>query len=893
MKKNAILLFFITMLTAGRTGYALDAPHDATNNITCSTRCHLFAVASQPWMTLPTGTPTIDDTFANHLCKDCHTLGGAAPDDVVTHSSYQTSTQYGTWEIECRTCHDPHYQMQVATYPTSSLNIILTGTTVSISPNADTVAVSVTTMTPDAFKRYIFIPNINYPDNYYRIISNGTNTIRLSEPLGSPSYNPIDTTMVFPGDVFIIRYSNLVKSTIITPSGASRSVRFFNNTGPNSFAGSTAAVVGVCQVCHTKTLYFRGDGSVLDQGGHPEPAGVNCTQSCHLHSTGFKANCSMCHGNPPINNTKGGPTNGLVLVAYSGEAYSTGSSTAGAHNLHVNSKAIDCAVCHYGSKGSGTLHNDGTLRIKIGFSGLGGKVATGYYRGQTTANYLASYSGTTVNNAGDKTCGNLYCHSNAKLGTSVYISVTPVWDGAGPLACNACHGTTNSLGYPDYVNGGAGTVGLATANSHPGHVATMGYMCQTCHLQTTTTGTSIRPDIVPSLHVNGNTQNVAFDTIAQPLGSYNTGAKQCSNISCHASINPIWGQILGCDGCHGFPPATGAHMAHIESAGLLGITGYGTPVAAWYGDASNATNYALGCGNCHPGSNASHMTGTAALVVNLYEAGAPGGSLKSRNAASAAYGNLWSGAGKCSAVYCHSSGNNTATSVVTAVSPSWNDHEDAYAATNGLAGRCGICHGNPPQYASAGTGTVGSNSHYNATAFMGKEGGHGVTAHFDNVYNRVTGVGLLSQNATTESSHGNNGSSTTMLCYACHAATASSITPDTYSMNTSTVFRCTGCHSATSGAIADKAKHVNGQADVAFASINFKSKAQLRNVPTTQWTRMNNYGTAGAHDQTTSELNSGSYNTTTKTCTTDCHLGNAATWGDTTITCDSCHTSLP
>jgi predicted CxxxxCH...CXXCH cytochrome family protein len=618
-------------------------------------------------------------------------------------------------------------------------------------------------------------------------------------------------------------------------------------------------------------------------------------------AVGGRTTCSLyCHGNALTGGTTtapswiGGSTQAACGTCHGGSAWTSASSnppTAGSHTKHASSTlyAFPCNDCHSTSPQTGA-HVNGN--VAWGFN-------TADVRINAAATYKGAFSGATGTLAGGAAYGNcssLYCHSNGKAGTSaVYALVT--W-GSGTLACNACHGTTNSMGYPDYANGGQAA---ATANSHQGHVATMGYMCQTCHLQTTTTGTSIRPDIVPSLHVNGNTQNVAFDTIAQPLGSYNTGAKQCSNISCHASTNPIWGQTLGCDGCHGFPPATGAHLAHIESAGLLaGITGYGTPVAAWYGDASNATNYALGCGNCHPGSNASHMTSTASLTVSMYEAGAPGGSLKSRNATTAAYSNLFSGTGKCSAVYCHGSGSKTATSVASAVSPSWNSNADAYALSNGLAGRCGICHGNPPQYASAGTGTVGSNSHYNATAFMGKEGGHGVTIHFDNVYNRVTGTGLLTRNSTTESSHGNSGSSTTMLCSVCHAATASSITPDTYSMNTSTLFRCTGCHNnttptkTTSGAIADKAKHVNGQADVAFASINFKSKAQLRNVPTTtQWTRMIGYNSAGAYDQTTSALNSGSYNTTTKTCTTDCHMSNAATWGDTTVTCNSCHTTLP
>ncbi|MDA8240026.1 MAG: hypothetical protein M0Z67_06610 [Nitrospiraceae bacterium] len=60
----------------------------------------------------------------------------------------------------------------------------------------------------------------------------------------------------------------------------------------------------------------------------------------------------------------------------------TGSNTAGAHNTHVNTKAIDCEACHYNSAGRNSSHED--HKITIGFNNLGGTTQGGAYDGQAS-----------------------------------------------------------------------------------------------------------------------------------------------------------------------------------------------------------------------------------------------------------------------------------------------------------------------------------------------------------------------------------------------------------------------------------------------------------------------------------------------------------------------------
>jgi predicted CxxxxCH...CXXCH cytochrome family protein len=683
--------------------------------------------------------------------------------------------------------------------------------------------------------------------------------------------------------------------------------------------GSVLAYSTNCNICHDQngmpspdskiTVSFNlansVNGNSLPSGGtytgisfgaqpfsyNPASIGIGSSQSCanYCHSQGTSSGPTFSSPvTPAVWTGSAMPTD--CTGCHGNDINSASAINSGTHTKHINNAAVigtnyTCDKCHSATvasnttraliTGSSSSHLNGVINVQ--FSGMSGTYGT---------------NGMHAPGAGYTNCTNLYCHSNGKGTYS-----TMAWNGAG-IGCNGCHGVSNSQGYPDYVSNGSGST---KANSHAMHVVTRSISCSTCHIQTTTDGLSIA--LTATTHIDQNTQNVSFNTAsAGASASYNTTNKTCS-ITCHgvegAYGTPQWGGTMTCASCHGFPPATGAHLTHIQSSGLLSITAYGQ--GDWFANKSDTNNYAFGCGNCHPATNVNHENGT--VVVALSSTGVTTG-LRAKNDPSAAYSIAspnGSNLGTCNAVYCHSnSAGSTAGNLTTAVSPSWNDT----MAKKNSGNTCNGCHGNPPSYGSVTSGGAGANSHYTASSFMGKEGGHMVTVHFDNVSSKVTSSGTLTWSTNVESAHGNNTVATTMGCAACHAGTASSTSIDTYAMNgTGSTFQCSRCHNGTTptktvaGAIFSKANHVNGKVDVQFmSSPQFNIKAQLRNVPTASFlyrASSPTYGSAGSYDYI-SNLNSGSsYSSTNKTCTNDCHLQQPATWGDQTVTCLSCHTTLP
>jgi predicted CxxxxCH...CXXCH cytochrome family protein len=381
--------------------------------------------------------------------------------------------------------------------------------------------------------------------------------------------------------------------------------------------------------------------------------------------------------------------------------------------------------------------------------------------------------------------------------------------------------------------------------------------------------------------------NKTYDVAGGKVTSYTYAADggTCST-ACHGATTPKWGMTnsVGCSFCHAFPPSDPAHSYHIQNSALL-TQAYGNTEIK-----SDAGSYSFGCGNCHPTDLAKHNDGTVDVNVAQLLSDT---NLKQYNQVAGSY-SVTPGTtknGTCSGVYCHSDGSNGASSAFKA-SPAWNTTASAWDAT---ANKCGQCHDNPPQYASAGAGVAGANSHYNATGFMGTEGGHMVGMHTDNISNKVSGSGLLSTGTTTDSSHGNGTVATTISCDLCHSGVTGTI--DTYAMNgTSSWFKCGACHTDATptklrnGSIADKSLHINGVKNVIFAEVSVKSKAQLRDGSKPDvWTRTGGYNTSGSYD---AAMLNGTWDSGTKTCTTACHNNKQATWGDTNLTCVSCHESL-
>jgi predicted CxxxxCH...CXXCH cytochrome family protein len=242
--------------------------------------------------------------------------------------------------------------------------------------------------------------------------------------------------------------------------------------------------------------------------------------------------------------------------------------------------------------------------------------------------------------------------------------------------CTNCHG----VNYDGVANAPSCTACHAAAGH--GNWLTDCTFCHgnppASHKPTSTNCNGCHPDTV-----------LANGTINAATGKHMNGAVDVSTASCGT--------------CHGFPPATGAHLAHygvtsVELVGAAGTTGYGDlgTLETRFPNATPTTapsKYAFGCGHCHPTDSAKHDDGT----VDVDLAPAVAGSLKMRNDPLAAFN---SGTKSCSGVYCHSSGQEI---------PGYVSATPAWGSTVSLG--CGGCHGNPPNYASGGANSKTANSH--------------------------------------------------------------------------------------------------------------------------------------------------------------------------------------
>ena len=78
-----------------------------------------------------------------------------------------------------------------------------------------------------------------------------------------------------------------VRGKVRTPAPSEKSVIFARHTGANSFADGDATRDGICEVCHTKTKYYRNNTTAFaNHSGGFNYSGKDCT-SCHSHARGF------------------------------------------------------------------------------------------------------------------------------------------------------------------------------------------------------------------------------------------------------------------------------------------------------------------------------------------------------------------------------------------------------------------------------------------------------------------------------------------------------------------------------------------------------------------------------------------------------------------------------
>ena len=699
--------------------------------------------------------------------------------------------------------------------------------------------------------------------------------------------------------------------------------------------GDTNYVTSSCATCHTSataTTHINGTRNLTNNiTSATLAANGTCTNKCHTvvdgrdWTSGTALNCADCHAAGA----------GFSLWVASGSG--TWPPSSNKHSAHLNSNALpqaspnDCFACH-----DSTVDSAGAL--KAGGTHL--NLTAGDVAFNANYNYENLTAGRTGTGAAT-TCSNVRCHDGA---------TTPAWAAASTIACGQCHGNgsgplptgttagshsghaNNDATYTDCarchngadtytatggnanhqnltVNVGATTAFSTLAYTDANGAAGVNYSgdgvdngtcanschgagspnwgtaatvtCTSCHNNGTndgnilnavpaasagvhTTHTGANNAYVPNdceachgagsntaayaTNINHTDGTVSFGT---DLSSYNAGTGTCSN-SCHTTGGGNWtsaktaGLDLNCSDCHGSgklldystaPPTSGSHANHVATMD----SAYGSLARK-----SDATGYDFGCGQCHGTTAANHLNGSVDFDASV---GYSGGTT-----------------GTCGTNLCHQDGNGGAP----AATPTW--------GTAFSGDLCAKCHGNSP---SSGAHSV-----------------HVVGIHAEDLYTGTTG--LQTPGNTGADSHGNATYSTTINCNSCHFNTVTSWYD---ALNPA----CSSCHNTSNSNLGDNALaitgydyHVNGVKDIAFQNINIKSRAQLRDDITTvtdlnnTWTRNGSYKTSGSYDQAKASLNTASYTSGTKTCSSvACHNGNTATWQAPQNNCQACHTGLP
>ena len=455
---------------------AIDAPHNASNNISCGS-CHGEALLDSPFWGGSYDPANIDDTVYNKLCLNCHKASSVPYTDTnapleKTHSSLNTSNKYSDWTRECRTCHDPHYQKQKNYKPTESGNLYLATGTITLcvyNPPVPPAVVGTSTLTYSAItyksgwewnpaintklvaktsddRRTILFPNVSKLGYNYPIIAvdSGLKTITVKGDA---------TAYLYPPTKFAAMYGQYIKDNMdisADGSGVNKAVKFFDQVGTKSFADGDTTYNGVCEVCHTQTTYHRNDAS----GDHIHFAATNCV-SCHPHTEGFKGGggpCDGCHyggagGAYPATGSHAMHFGGAVSDAAYGDTKITKD-----FNSYSTVYIFNCGNCHPLDAG---MHNNGTVNVE-------------FYNASAPAGSLKAMNPPSASyDSGTKTCSNVSCHSYNEFTTSCssgacnipfrivpyqpcqYSSEplnlvvtryykTPVWGGAS-LTCSGCH----------------------------------------------------------------------------------------------------------------------------------------------------------------------------------------------------------------------------------------------------------------------------------------------------------------------------------------------------------------------------------------------------------------------------------------------------------------------
>ena len=550
--------------------------------------------------------------------------------------------------------------------------------------------------------------------------------------------------------------------------------------GTASYPGHVVTGGRDCLTCHASaaTTYTSWAG-----GGYVHQASDTNCSSCHNGTTALGmttpphiptgvVQCSNCHTNTAASFVTYTMTHSAVTGtrcdschngAYTAEG-TKGAQGTSAYPNHVATAGRDCVTCHASAASSYASWAGGT-----------------YVHQASDTNCSSCHNGTTalgmttpphVPVAGVQ-CSN--CHTNT---AASFVSYTMTHSAVSTARCNSCHNGSYT---------GEGTKGAQGTSAFPGHVATGGRDCITCHANSATSFTSWAGGGYVHLASDTNCSSCHNGTIALGLTTPPhvpvTGV-QCSNCHSNASVNFLTYTMSHpavsasrCDSCHngsytgeGSKGAygTASYAGHVATGGRDCITCHASAspsFTSWAGGTYVHQVSDTNCSACHNGATATGMTTPPHIP---------------------------SGAVQCS--NCHT---NTATS--------FTSYTMTHSAVSGS--RCDSCHNGV--FTNQGTkGAYGTASYSGHVPTSGQDCKvcHATAA---TNFTSWAGATYVHQPSDTNCVGCHNGTTATgnttpphiptgtIQCSNCHTNTAASFTTYTMSHTAVTSIRCDACHNGS------------------------------------------------------------------------------------------------
>jgi predicted CxxxxCH...CXXCH cytochrome family protein len=692
-------------------------------------------------------------------CNPCHSPTVTAGGAIDLAGGRHIDGVYDTLNVTCASCH--------GNPPTNASGLANAANTNGVGAHAQHAVAPLQTRTA------AFACVACHPNNTSNIHADGTPTMTFAAGLGpTTSWNDTGsscTTSYCHGDTTTT--APLYKSGVAT-GGSSVAQGSWGGLAKQPVWTTTNGTYRACTACHNAPPSLPHPTSTTCADCHPAGAsqtamtGAAATTHVDGHVDVSRTGCTACHGDygsdlVASGDLKAAPGyyNGTAVTGRDVAGLTTGGTKIGGHRAHLQqtdlrNRTLRCDECHAIPADGNTAHANGVAAVDMAAA-----TSTTAQVGGLSPSYATG------------NCSSVYCHGAgytargaAYQGSNTTLSWT---DGTAARACGACHQVAPN----NTVHTNANNT-TTPQNCSACHGA--GYNCLKTNLAACT--------VDPVLHING-------------VGNYPTG----------------------CTDCHGQPPATGAHVAHVNQTSLRS-----TP---------------LDCDNCHGtkpvAGNVSHSDGIKAIGWSALATS--NGTTASPTAANPPG---FATPVSCSN-YCHTPGT-AAVFGGTNRNPAW--------AGGAAAAACGTCHGAPPPlsavagvnhpqnsncvachgagYATTGITTPALSTHVNGTV----EPRTGCTACHGNL---AAGSGTLSgaaagapgYNGVGVDSHGNT--AVTVRTVGAH---------DAHVRQTS--FRaapipCAECHSGAVPADGD-VNHANG-AVAALVGGPLATDTSLNTTPSLTW----------------------------------------------------------